>query len=83
MDPLSITASIASIASILTLTVQLASTSEELYLSIKERPLLLKAISTDLKHLHNILTQLENTFTRRKSEDNYDILPVLRHVGRS
>lgn len=74
MDPLSATASI---ASILTLAAQLVMLSDELHTSVKKRHSVLKAISNDLKHLENVLSQLKSALARKTFEESKDLVPVL------
>ncbi|KAH7410930.1 hypothetical protein BKA64DRAFT_704043 [Cadophora sp. MPI-SDFR-AT-0126] len=60
MDPLSIAASV---AGLLTLTVQVIGVCESLYSDVKKRPKLLKDLSTNLNCLASVLEQLQNSLT--------------------
>jgi ankyrin repeat protein len=66
MDPLSIAASV---AGLLTLTVQVIGICDSLYNDVKKRPKLLKDLSTDLNCLASVLEQLQNSLTEKATGD--------------
>jgi hypothetical protein len=62
MDPLSIAASVASLLALIS---QVIETCDTLYMTVKKRPKMLKALSEDLKSLTRVLSDLEKVDARK------------------